>query len=67
MHPDVEIPYVIAEILGRNKPEGIVVVSGHLDSIDVGQGAQDAGVVGSLRTQGAISTHPAPFTTCIFT
>ncbi|MEQ1905473.1 MAG: M20/M25/M40 family metallo-hydrolase [Pirellulaceae bacterium] len=34
---------VLAEIVGREKPEEIVVIGGHLDSWDVGQGAQDDG------------------------
>jgi carboxypeptidase Q len=34
---------VIAEISGREKPEEIVVVGGHVDSWDVGQGAMDNG------------------------
>ncbi|MBA4150057.1 MAG: M20/M25/M40 family metallo-hydrolase [Verrucomicrobia bacterium] len=32
---------VIAEIVGREKPEEIIVVSGHIDAWDVGQGAMD--------------------------
>lgn len=34
---------VIGEIVGREHPEEIVVMGGHLDSWDVGQGAQDDG------------------------
>ena len=41
--PDTLSADVVGELRGREKPEEIVVVGGHLDSWDVGQGAQDDG------------------------
>jgi carboxypeptidase Q len=41
--PDVESANVVGEIRGREKPDEVVVVSGHLDSWDVGDGATDDG------------------------
>ena len=41
--PDVESANVVGEIRGREKPDEIVVVGGHLDSWDVGAGATDDG------------------------
>jgi carboxypeptidase Q len=41
--PDVESANVVAEIRGREKPDEVVVVGGHLDSWDVGAGASDDG------------------------
>lgn len=42
-HPDTQSRNVIAEITGNNASEKVVVVSGHIDSWDVGQGAMDDG------------------------
>lgn len=41
--PDVESANVIGEIKGTTKPDEIVLIGGHIDSWDVGQGAQDDG------------------------
>jgi carboxypeptidase Q len=41
--PDVDSHNVIADLTGREKPEEIVIVSGHLDSWDLGTGAIDDG------------------------
>jgi carboxypeptidase Q len=39
--PDAPSKNVVGELVGREKPDEIVVVSGHMDSWDVGQGAMD--------------------------
>jgi Peptidase family M28 len=51
MEPDADSANVIGEIPGSEKPEEVVVLGGHLDSWDVGQGAQDdgSGVMASLE------------------
>ncbi|HEX7956759.1 MAG TPA: M20/M25/M40 family metallo-hydrolase [Pyrinomonadaceae bacterium] len=41
--PDAESANVVAELKGRERPNEFVVVGGHLDSWDVGQGAHDDG------------------------
>jgi Zn-dependent M28 family amino/carboxypeptidase len=41
--PDAEAGNVMGEIVGSEKPNEIVALGGHIDSWDVGQGAQDDG------------------------
>ena len=43
MLPDADSANVMGEIPGREKPDEIVVMGGHIDSWDVGAGAQDDG------------------------
>jgi hypothetical protein len=49
--PDVESHNVIGEIRGSEFPDEIIVLGGHLDSWDLGEGAQDdgAGVVQAIE------------------
>jgi len=44
MEADVASANVIGEIRGRERPEEVVLLGGHLDSWDVGAGASDDGV-----------------------
>lgn len=50
--PDAQTYNVIADLKGREKPDEIVVVSGHLDSWDLGTGALDdaVGVAAAMET-----------------
>jgi hypothetical protein len=41
--PDADSHNVIGEIRGSEKPEEVVVLGGHIDSWDIGQGANDDG------------------------
>jgi hypothetical protein len=49
--PDAASADVMGEIVGSEKPDEVVVIGGHLDSWDVGQGAHDdgAGVMAALE------------------
>jgi hypothetical protein len=52
--PDADSSNVIADWPGRDQPDEYVVVSGHLDSWDLGTGATDDGV-GALAAAGVIA------------
>jgi len=52
MEPDADSADVVGEIPGSEHPEQVVVMGGHIDSWDVGQGAQDDGS-GIMATLGA--------------
>ena len=49
--PEVKAGNVIGEIPGSEHPEEVVVLGGHIDSWDVGQGAQDdgSGIMGTFE------------------
>jgi hypothetical protein len=51
MEPDADSGDVMGEITGREHPEEVVVLGGHIDSWDVGRGAQDdgSGIIASLQ------------------
>jgi carboxypeptidase Q len=54
--PDVESYNVVADLKGSEQPDQVVIVSGHLDSWDLGTGAIDdgAGVVVAMQTANLI-------------
>ena len=54
MEDEVKAGNVIGEIVGSEHPEQVVVLGGHIDSWDVGQGAQDDGG-GIMATFEAVS------------
>ena len=61
--PDVESANVIGELKGTEKPEEVIVVGGHLDSWDKGQGANDDGAgcvqsIEALRLLKALGLQP---------
>jgi hypothetical protein len=63
MLPDADSANVMGEIPGREKPEEIVVMGGHIDSWDVGAGAQDdgSGMIAALEAAaviGKLGLHP---------
>ncbi len=54
LEPEVQAGNVMGEIVGSEHPEEVVVLGGHIDSWDVGQGAQDDGS-GIMATFEAVS------------
>jgi carboxypeptidase Q len=70
-HQDAISHNVIGEIRGRERPDEIVLVGGHLDSWDVGQGAHDDGggcVIGleALRLVKQLGLRPRRTLRCVF-
>ena len=57
MLPDVESANVIGDIKGSEHPEQIVIVSGHLDSWDLGTGAIDDGAGVAVSMEAANLVH----------
>jgi hypothetical protein len=63
LEPDADSADVAGELRGTEKPNEIVVMGGHLDSWDVGQGAQDdgSGIMATLEAVALIKKlglHP---------
>ncbi|HZM01356.1 MAG TPA: M20/M25/M40 family metallo-hydrolase [Planctomycetota bacterium] len=61
--PDSPSANVIGEIVGRERPEEVVLVGGHLDCWDVGQGASDDGggccqAIEALRLMKTLGLRP---------
>lgn len=56
MEPDADAANVVGEIPGSEYPEQVVVMGGHIDSWDVGQGAQDdgSGIMATLQAAALI-------------
>lgn len=61
---DADSADVMGEITGSTKPDEVVVIGGHLDSWDVGQGAHDDGggimaALGAVALMKQLGLHPA--------
>lgn len=59
--PEVESANVVGELRGRERPDEIVILSGHLDSWDLGTGALDdaAGIGNAITAARLIAELPA--------
>jgi carboxypeptidase Q len=63
VRPDAESANVVGEVVGREKPDEVVVLGAHLDSWDLGRGAVDDGagcgiVIEAARQIAALPTRP---------
>jgi carboxypeptidase Q len=60
--PDAETHNVVGQLTGREYPEQVVILACHLDSWDVGQGAQDdgAGCVAAMEAGRLLAAMPVP-------
>lgn len=60
--PDADSANVVADVRGREKPDEVVLLGAHLDSWDLGQGANDdgAGVVMAMETGRLIASLKTP-------
>jgi Zn-dependent M28 family amino/carboxypeptidase len=63
MEPDADSGDVVGEVPGSEHPEEVVVIGGHIDSWDVGQGAQDDGAsimacLQALALMNKLGLHP---------
>ena len=61
--PDAESANVVGEVVGRDRPQQIVLLGAHLDSWDLGQGAIDDGAGDAIVLDAAeriaeLPTHP---------
>lgn len=61
--PPVESANVVGELVGREKPQEVVLLGAHLDSWDLGTGALDDGagvgiVLDAVRLIGTLARHP---------
>jgi Iap family predicted aminopeptidase len=69
--PDSDSADVMGEITGSTKPDEVVVIGGHLDSWDVGQGAHDDGggimaALGAVAMMKQLGLHPARTVRVVF-
>jgi len=69
--PDADSADVMGEIVGSKKPDEVVVIGGHLDSWDVGQGANDDGggimaALGAVALMKQLGLHPARTVRVVF-